>query len=149
MGLFFCSQVRAGLNVDEQRHYLFTPRDLTQWTRGLLRYELHQASHPLLEMWAFEGGRQLRDRLVSVKHTHKFDSIIASAMKSHFDYVSDSSGKVVFSSLMGSATDRPELDWGESREGCMNEMFKGGRDAVEAGEGGQEGARAVEEGRLE
>ena len=31
---------RKKFSVDEQRHYLFTPRDLTAWLRGLLRYEL-------------------------------------------------------------------------------------------------------------
>ena len=28
---------RKKFSVDEQRHYLFTPRDLTTWLRGLLR----------------------------------------------------------------------------------------------------------------
>ena len=29
--------LRAKFTVDDQRHYLFTPRDLTAWTRALLR----------------------------------------------------------------------------------------------------------------
>ncbi|CAN0019095.1 unnamed protein product, partial [Sphacelaria rigidula] len=32
--------VKARFSVDEHRHYLLTPRDLTAWVRGLLRYEL-------------------------------------------------------------------------------------------------------------
>lgn len=33
-------QVKGRFSVDEHRHYLLTPRDLTAWVRGLLRYEL-------------------------------------------------------------------------------------------------------------
>ncbi len=33
-------QVREKFKQDEQSHYLFTPRDLTHWTLGLLRYDL-------------------------------------------------------------------------------------------------------------
>jgi dynein heavy chain 2 len=35
--------------VDQRPHYLFTPRDLTQWVLGLLRYELSDES--LMEIW--------------------------------------------------------------------------------------------------
>eukprot|EP00966_Prymnesium_polylepis_P242883 5616945-Prymnesium_polylepis.1 len=99
-------QVRRKLTVDEQRHYLFTPRDLTQWTRGLLRYELEDTSQPLLDMWASEGARQLRDRLVSVRDGGRFDALVANALRTNFDYVSDAAGKYTFSSLLGGATDR-------------------------------------------
>eukprot|EP00327_Prymnesium_parvum_P015469 CAMPEP_0113281722 /NCGR_PEP_ID=MMETSP0008_2-20120614/28451_1 /TAXON_ID=97485 /ORGANISM="Prymnesium parvum" /LENGTH=3313 /DNA_ID=CAMNT_0000132155 /DNA_START=19 /DNA_END=9960 /DNA_ORIENTATION=- /assembly_acc=CAM_ASM_000153 len=99
-------QVRRKLSVDEQRHYLFTPRDLTQWTKGLLRYELKESAQLLLDMWAFEGARQFRDRLVSVRDAGRFDAMIANALRSHFDYVSESEGKMVFSTLIGGATDR-------------------------------------------
>lgn len=99
-------QVRRKLSIDEQRHYLFTPRDLTQWVKGLLRYELNETSQPLLDMWAFEGERQLRDRLVSTRDGGRFDALVANALRTHFDYVSDASTKFIFSSLMGGATDR-------------------------------------------
>ncbi len=37
-------QVRDKFSVDEHRHYLFTPRDLTAWVRGLLRYDIGNPS---------------------------------------------------------------------------------------------------------
>ena len=105
---------RKKFSVDEQRHYLFTPRDLTAWLRGLLRYELidpnpnpipdpdpnpdpepnlalsryelvdqHEAVY---ETWAFEANRVLRDRLVSRQDRARFDSIVSSALRSHFNH---------------------------------------------------------------
>lgn len=38
--------------MDEHRHYLLTPRDLTKWVRGLLRYEL--SSEQVLDCVAYE-----------------------------------------------------------------------------------------------
>ena len=29
--------VRNKFSIDDHRHYLFTPRDLTEWVHGLLR----------------------------------------------------------------------------------------------------------------
>ena len=57
-------------------------------------------------MWAFEGARQLRDRLVSARDGGRFDALVANALRQHFDYVSDDRVKTIFSSLMGGATDR-------------------------------------------
>ena len=34
------NQLRAEFSVDDYSHYLFTPRDLTRWVLGLLRYDL-------------------------------------------------------------------------------------------------------------
>ena len=99
-------QVRRKLSVDEQRHYLFTPRDLTQWTRGLLRYELEQTSQPLLDMWAYEGARQLRDRLVSLRDCGRYDALVANALRQHFDHVAAQDTTYVFSSLLGGSADR-------------------------------------------
>ena len=33
-------QVRSRFTVDDYRHYLFTPRELTAWVMGLLRYDV-------------------------------------------------------------------------------------------------------------
>lgn len=40
MLIIFCCQVRDAFSVDDYSHYLFTPRDLTQWVLGLLRYQV-------------------------------------------------------------------------------------------------------------
>jgi len=34
------NQLRTEFSVDDYSHYLFTPRDLTRWVLGLLRYDL-------------------------------------------------------------------------------------------------------------
>jgi len=48
-------QVRSRFTVDDHRHYLFTPRELTAWVLGLLRYDV--ASEPLLDVVAHEAQR--------------------------------------------------------------------------------------------
>jgi dynein heavy chain 2 len=46
------TKIKEKFTVDDQRHYMFNPRDLTQWVFGLLRYDLK--SQELLECWAYE-----------------------------------------------------------------------------------------------
>ena len=78
--------VKRKFSADDQRHYSFNPRDLTQWAAGLLRYELAEAGLELLHAWAFEGARLLRDRLVGHRDCGRFDTILAGALASHFNY---------------------------------------------------------------
>ena len=37
-------QVRQKFSVDDFSHYLFTPRDLTRWVLGLLRYDMSESA---------------------------------------------------------------------------------------------------------
>ena len=99
-------QVTKKFSVDEQRHYMFTPRDLTSWVQGLLRYELNDVTQPLLDTWAFEGSRQLRDRLVNARDGQRFDAIVASVLRSHFDHQLEEPGNFTFSALLGGLSDR-------------------------------------------
>ena len=41
----FYEQLRATFSVDEYSHYTFTPRNLTMWVVGLLRYGVYFTSH--------------------------------------------------------------------------------------------------------
>lgn len=41
--------MQSKFSVDDHSHYLFTPRDLTKWVLGLLRYDLESQS--LFEVW--------------------------------------------------------------------------------------------------
>lgn len=54
--------------MDEHRHYLLTPRDLTAWVRGLLRYELN--SEQVLDCVAYEVrnaiGRGCTHHVISI-----------------------------------------------------------------------------------
>lgn len=84
-------EVHAGVlqrfSVDEQRHYLFTPRDLTSWVRGLMRYPLEE--EPLLEVLAYEAARVYRDRLVDADAAAKFDAGLAAALRSTWGFNPD------------------------------------------------------------
>ena len=65
--IYLSMQVRSRYSVDDHSHYLFTPRDLTQWVCGLLRYPLSDdmtSSNGVLCAWVYEGARLIRDRLV-------------------------------------------------------------------------------------
>ncbi|XP_070553238.1 cytoplasmic dynein 2 heavy chain 1-like isoform X2 [Ptychodera flava] len=83
-------QTRARFSVDEYSHYLFTPRDLTNWVLGLLRYDLNASSSEsssdhVLEVWAYEGRRLFRDRLVGEDGVSKFGNILSSVLQSDWN----------------------------------------------------------------
>ncbi|XP_022103094.1 cytoplasmic dynein 2 heavy chain 1-like isoform X1 [Acanthaster planci] len=83
-------QTRAKFSIDEHSHYLFTPRDLTQWVLGLLRYDFHSSSSDstsdqVLEVWAYEAARLFRDKLVSEEGRSRFDSILLGALQSDWN----------------------------------------------------------------
>ena len=48
--------------MDDQRHYLLSPRYLTEWVHGLMRYDM--GSGDILIPWAHEARRLFRDILV-------------------------------------------------------------------------------------
>lgn len=79
--------------MDDHSHYVFTPRDLTQWVLGLIRYPLSQdaaanggsglsSQDVMLEMWAYEARRLFRDRLVGEKAVDQFEAILGSVLQS-------------------------------------------------------------------
>jgi dynein heavy chain 2 len=55
-------KTREKFTVDDRRHYLFTPRDMTIWVKNLCRYDLSQTD--LLDAVAHEACRIFKDRLV-------------------------------------------------------------------------------------
>eukprot|EP00002_Diphylleia_rotans_P017833 TRINITY_DN345_c0_g1_i5.p1 TRINITY_DN345_c0_g1~~TRINITY_DN345_c0_g1_i5.p1 ORF type:complete len:2631 (-),score=563.81 TRINITY_DN345_c0_g1_i5:572-7306(-) len=67
-------RTRTQFTLDMQPHYLFTPRDITQWLFGLLRYDFSSAD--FMEIWVYEAQRIFRDRLVGSSTQDKWDSII-------------------------------------------------------------------------
>lgn len=98
--------------MDDYSHYLFTPRDLTRWVKGLIRYDLCEETknlQPLLEVnkrrnnlhytwrtliirklygcfrlkvWLYEACRLFRDKLSEEEDVKKFDNIILSLLHS-------------------------------------------------------------------
>jgi hypothetical protein len=76
-------QIRSKFTVDDYSHYLFTPRDLTNWVLGLLRYDVSvedSSANQLLEVCAYEARRLFRDRLVGKKGVDKFDRYVICKM---------------------------------------------------------------------
>lgn len=89
-------KVREKFTVDERRHYLFTPRDITRWVRNLCRYDL--VGEQLVEVVAYEACRIFRDRLVGAEPKSKFDQLVSSVLRSNLR-ATISSLDVIFSSL--------------------------------------------------
>ena len=78
------TKIRAKLSVDDHRHYLFCPRDLTQWVFGLLRYDL--AKESVLAVLSYEARRLFGDRLVDANAWRTFESILASALRQQWKF---------------------------------------------------------------
>ncbi|XP_069998938.1 cytoplasmic dynein 2 heavy chain 1 isoform X2 [Penaeus vannamei] len=77
--------LRDAFSVDDYSHYLFTPRDLTRWVLGLLRYKIDaedEALQPLLEVWLYEACRMFRDKLAEDEDIQKFDALLLSTLHS-------------------------------------------------------------------
>ncbi|XP_067663541.1 cytoplasmic dynein 2 heavy chain 1-like isoform X1 [Haliotis asinina] len=79
-------QLRSRFTVDDYSHYLFSPRDLTNWAMSLLRYDLiggasENTSDHLLEIWAYEARRLFRDRIVGQDGLNRFDNILMSIVR--------------------------------------------------------------------
>lgn len=99
-------QVCSTFSVNDQPHYQFTPRDLTQWVQGLKRYDLDSLRLP--EAVAHEACRVFRDRLVEGA-AENFSSLLVSVLNSMIQFRGDISTWVC-STLGASAEDRMSGD---------------------------------------
>jgi dynein heavy chain 2 len=79
------STVQQKFSVDEHRHYLFTPREITGLVFNLLRYEIAEAQG-LIETFIYESGRTFRDRLVDREGRMRFDKVLYALLKSHLRF---------------------------------------------------------------
>jgi dynein heavy chain 2 len=79
------SNVKNNFSIDEHRHYLFTPRDITQLIFSLLRYDIRDAQS-LVEVLIYESSRIFKDRLVDKQSKAKFDSILYQLLRTHLKY---------------------------------------------------------------
>ncbi|KXS20765.1 hypothetical protein M427DRAFT_130976 [Gonapodya prolifera JEL478] len=76
---------------DIQAHYIYSPRELTRWIRGI--YEalkpLESASvEGLVRIWAHEGLRLFQDRLVSIEERNWTDEVINEMASKYFPTIS-------------------------------------------------------------
>lgn len=75
-------KTREKFTVDDRRHYLFTPRDMTLWVKNLCRYNLETEN--LLEVVGHEACRVFRDRLVGADACSRFDQQLSGVLRTHF-----------------------------------------------------------------
>jgi dynein heavy chain 1 len=83
----FYSASSGQFTADTQAHYIYSPRELTRWSRGI-----YEAIKPLetlsleglVRVWAHEGLRLFQDRLVAEKEKAWTDELIDSTATAHF-----------------------------------------------------------------
>ncbi|KAF4743625.1 Cytoplasmic dynein 2 heavy chain 1, partial [Perkinsus olseni] len=70
-------QVVQNFGPEIYAHYVFNPRDISDWMQQLLKYDLKgRDATTMLGAWGYEGRRIFRDRLVGPKHRAKLDMIL-------------------------------------------------------------------------
>ena len=79
------ANVKQNFSIDEHRHYLYTPRDITQLIFSLLRYEIKEAQ-TLIEVLIYESSRIFKDRLVDKQSKAKFDQMLYTLLRQHLKY---------------------------------------------------------------
>ncbi|EGO28454.1 hypothetical protein SERLADRAFT_445906 [Serpula lacrymans var. lacrymans S7.9] len=85
VAFYLASQKR--FTTDIQAHYVYSPRELTRWVRGI-----YEAIRPLemlsveglVRVWAHEALRLFQDRLVTEEEKHWTDEHIDNAALEHF-----------------------------------------------------------------
>ncbi|BFZ56714.1 dynein heavy chain [Savitreella phatthalungensis] len=80
----FC---RTNLTTELQPHYVYSPRELTRWVRGLrsllVRLSDRVSPKDLVCAWAQEGSRLFEDRLVYEQERHRVAQKIRAAAEKH------------------------------------------------------------------
>ena len=79
------ANVKSNFSIDEHRHYLFTPRDITQLMFSLLRYDIRDAQ-ALIEVMIYEASRIFKDRLVDKQSKTKFDTVLYTLLRNNLKY---------------------------------------------------------------
>ena len=69
------NKVKKEFTFDMYHHYIFTPRDISNWLIGLLRYEC-KSNEELIKAWAYECLRTFRDKLVGKEAKNTFDQFL-------------------------------------------------------------------------
>jgi len=67
-------KLKAKFTVDDARHYIYNPRDVTEWVFALLRYDLQKNN--LLDVIIYEASRMFGDRLINEKAKQTFEKLV-------------------------------------------------------------------------
>lgn len=76
--------------ADTQAHYIYSPRELTRWTRGIyeaLRPLETLSVEGLVRVWAHEALRLFSDRLVAEAEREWTDALVDATAREHFPTV--------------------------------------------------------------
>ena len=73
------NNVKSTFTFDDYHHYIFTPRDISNWLIGLLRFECKD-NNDVIKVWAYEGMRIFRDKLVGKDSKKKFDQFLVNEL---------------------------------------------------------------------
>ena len=82
------SNLKKSFSVDDKSHYIFTPKHLTEWCLGLVRYlvnEEDKSSKELLRIWSHEACRLFRDKLADEEDQQKFDSLMKGVLQADWN----------------------------------------------------------------
>jgi dynein heavy chain 1 len=93
----FYSASQNRFTADVQAHYIYSPRELTRWVRGIyeaLRPLESLSVEGLVRIWAHEGLRLFQDRLVSEDEKRWTDETIDSTAATHFPTINHSEALV-------------------------------------------------------
>jgi dynein heavy chain 2 len=122
-------KTREKFTVDDRRHYLFTPRDVTTWIKNLCRYKL--SSENLLDVVTHEACRIFRDRLVGSESVGRFDQILSAALRTQYRHnttIQDVYYSTITSARGGASkkegTSNPALSMGGAINRIPEEDFK-------------------------
>lgn len=81
-------KAKAEFTQDIECHYIFSPRELTRWIKGI-HHALNNYTTVKLQdvklVWLHEGLRLFRDRLVSSKHSDRMDDILYDTSNKYFN----------------------------------------------------------------
>lgn len=107
-------KTREKFTVDDRRHYLFTPRDMTLWVKNLCRYDL--VAENLLDVVAHEASRIFRDRLVGSEAYNRFDQQLSSIVRAQFRHTVLSTNSYFTSLTLGRGSNPSGTKKGETKE---------------------------------
>eukprot|EP00906_Rhabdomonas_costata_P001229 RCo001932 len=124
-------KVKSKYNVDEKSHYIFTPRDLTNWVTNLRNYDL--ADVDLMEVIGYEAQRIFADRLVSEDHRSRFERIMNDEL-SKLGYDAKRTQQKLFVPFAGSVAAQGKSDAKPKEDGKKKE---GGEKHEEGGKSGE------------
>lgn len=80
-------KIRATLTPDIKAHYVFSPRELTRWCRGILRAlmaDRYESIGPLIQIWFHEAMRLFYDRIVAPEDKMWCKSMLVETAELHF-----------------------------------------------------------------